>query len=93
MLIVAWVCGIYAVMSMITFIAYGIDKRRATHNRQRIREHTLHLLEVLGGWPGAILGQIVFHHKRRKFSYMFVFAAIVILHLAIGYLLYSYMFQ
>lgn len=76
----AWIAGIYLVMSVVTFVAYGVDKRRAVRGKWRIAEGTLHLLELCGGWPGAAVGQIVFRHKRRKLSYMLVFAMIVALH-------------
>ena len=58
------------VMSLITFIAFGIDKQKARKKRWRIRERTLFLLAVFGGGPGAFLGMKVFHHKTRhkKFS-------------------------
>ena len=76
---IAWAlifCG-YALTSAITFAAYGLDKRSARLGRRRIPERPLHGLELLGGWPGALLGQAVFHHKRRKLSYMVVFVGIV----------------
>ena len=49
---------------------------------QRIPERTLHGLELLGGWPGALVGQQLFKHKRSKAPYMRVFWVIVLLHLA-----------
>ncbi len=63
---------IYAVVSAITFVAFGVDKRRAGRNERRIPERTLHALELLGGWPGALLGMQVFRHKRRKAAYFLV---------------------
>ena len=77
-----WVACGYGVMSVVTFAAYGLDKRRARRDGGRTRERSLHWLELLGGWPGAILGQAMFRHKRRKLSYMAVFVGIVILHAA-----------
>jgi uncharacterized membrane protein YsdA (DUF1294 family) len=73
---------IYAVVSLTTLIAYGIDKNRAKTGKWRISERTLHLLELAGGWPGGAIGQALFKHKRRKFSYMAVFIGIIILHVA-----------
>lgn len=73
----------YAVMSLVTFVAYGVDKRRARLGRRRISERSLHRLELLGGWPGGLLGQRVFRHKRRKRSYMVRFWAVVALHGAV----------
>lgn len=76
------ILGLYAVASAITLIAYGIDKSRAIQQRRRIPERTLHLLELLGGWPGALVAQPLFRHKRRKPAYMIVFFGIILLHAA-----------
>ncbi len=74
---------ISSLLSVITFIAYGIDKRRAKTGGRRIPESRLHWLALLGGWPGAILGQQFFRHKTRKLSFQFPFWPIVILHIAL----------
>jgi uncharacterized membrane protein YsdA (DUF1294 family) len=76
------VCG-YTLVSIVTFAAYGFDKRRAIHGARRVPERTLHGLELLGGWPGALVAQNVFRHKRRKFRYMLVFLGIVAIHAAV----------
>ena len=77
-----WIIAAYSIVSLATFVAYGLDKRRALAGRRRIPERTLHRLELLGGWPGALAGQALFRHKLRKLRYMAVFAAIVALHAA-----------
>lgn len=69
------------VMSIVCFIAFGIDKRRARKDQQRISERTLHILEFLGGWPGAVLAQACFRHKTQKLSFRFMLWLIVALHL------------
>jgi len=33
----------------------------------------LHLLSLLGGWPGALIGQGLFRHKTSKQSFQFMF--------------------
>ncbi len=71
----------YAVMSFITFGVMVIDKQRAVHSRRRISESTLHLLELVGGWPGSLLAQRLVRHKNRKLKYQIVFWAIVALHI------------
>ena len=53
-----WVAYSYGLMSVVTFVAYGLDKRRARLGRPRFRERSLHGLELLGGYregrrPGA----------------------------------------
>ena len=55
-----------AVMSLIDFAAFGIDKFKAKTNRWRIRERALFLLALSGGGIGAFLGMKVFHHKTRN---------------------------
>ena len=79
----AWmvVLTVYGVASMATFVAYGVDKRRAVRGGWRIPERTLHWMELAGGWPGALAGQAVFRHKRRKVAFMVVFAGIAMIHL------------
>lgn len=72
----------YAMASLLTFIAYGIDKQAAGKDRRRIPENRLHLFEVLGGWPGALLAQQVFRHKTRKVSYQVVFWLAVLVNIA-----------
>jgi len=46
----------------------------------RIPEFNLHLLELLGGWPGAFLAQRRLRHKCAKARYQIVFWLIVLLH-------------
>lgn len=69
-----------ACMSLITFVIYALDKRAARHGGRRTPEVTLHLLELLGGWPGALIAQRVLRHKNAKLSYQVVFCLIVALH-------------
>ncbi|CAN5678644.1 hypothetical protein BH09PLA1_BH09PLA1_22270 [soil metagenome] len=74
--------GAYAVLSVITALTYAADKYLATRGRRRVSERTLHLLELLGGWPGTLVAQQVFRHKRRKASFFLVTWGIAIAHLA-----------
>src|SRR4051812_9186491 len=78
--------GLVAVMSGACFVAYGLDKRRATRGGRRVPERTLHLLAFLGGWPGALLGRRQFRHKTKKVPFRIVFWAVVVLHVgAVAY--------
>ena len=82
---------IYLFMSLFTFIAYAMDKKKAIDKEWRTQESFLHFMELLGGWPGGLLAQYKIRHKSRKRSYQVIFWIIVCLHLALwlDYLLFS----
>lgn len=80
----------YAAISITAFIAYALDKAAARDGRWRIAENTLHLLALLGGWPGALLAQQRLRHKSAKTSFLVIFWATVMLNCAaLGVLLTS----
>lgn len=74
-----FVLVMYLVMSVVTFFIYGLDKYAASRRKGRTPERTLHLLALLGGWPGAALAQTLFRHKWKKASFMATFRLISIL--------------
>lgn len=78
-----WSALLYLAMSLITWFAYRIDKRAAQGGLRRIPERTLHLLELAGGWPGALMAQFSLRHKNRKGSYQFVFWIVVAMNLGV----------
>ena len=53
----------------ITYGMYADDKQRAASGAWRVPESSLHLAELLGGWPGAFLAQRWLRHKCSKASY------------------------
>jgi uncharacterized membrane protein YsdA (DUF1294 family)/cold shock CspA family protein len=71
----------YLTVSGLTYVAYAMDKSAAQRGRFRTQESALHLLELVGGWPGALLAQRRLRHKTRKRTYQFAFWMIVILNL------------
>ncbi|KAF2650145.1 DUF1294-domain-containing protein [Lophiostoma macrostomum CBS 122681] len=66
------------IASSITFVFYGYDKMQARNLEWRVRESTLQFLALVGGWPGALLGQHYFQHKTRKTAFQLPFWAIVV---------------
>ena len=54
------------VINVITFAAFGLDKRKAKKRKFRIRESILLGLALIGGSLGAMAGMFLFHHKTRK---------------------------
>lgn len=75
--------AVVVVLSLVTFVVYGFDKRRAQMSGRRVPENTLHLMALLGGWPGALMGQRVFRHKTQKRVFRIVFWLCVMLNLAV----------
>ena len=71
--------GLYALaINALTFWTYARDKKRAEAGEWRVSEAQLHLLELLGGWPGAWAAQRRLRHKTSKTSYQIVFWLIVL---------------
>ena len=71
---------VYGFASVLAFLLYWSDKRKARADAWRIPEKVLHAIELLGGWPGALIAQQVFRHKTRKVPYQCVFWTIVLIH-------------
>lgn len=50
-------------------ITYAADKSAAAKGNWRVSEARLHFMEVLGGWPAALVAQQLLRHKTRKLSF------------------------
>ena len=81
-----FVIYLYAFVSFVTFLLYGVDKWQAKKDKRRIPEKWLHAFEFFGGWPGALVAQLAFRHKTAKISYQILFWLIVVIHLILWYL-------
>lgn len=57
------------VMSVITFIVFGVDKWKARNDKWRTPESTLFLLAIFGGSIGALLGMQIWRHKTQHWSF------------------------
>jgi uncharacterized membrane protein YsdA (DUF1294 family) len=60
---------LYLTVSLVTFALYAIDKQQAAIGAMRVPEPRLHLLALVGGWPGALLAQQFLRHKTVKASF------------------------
>jgi uncharacterized membrane protein YsdA (DUF1294 family)/cold shock CspA family protein len=69
-------------LSFVTFFAYWHDKNAAQRGAWRTSEQTLHLLGLLGGWPGSWFAHRVLRHKSRKASFRATYWATVGAHWA-----------
>jgi uncharacterized membrane protein YsdA (DUF1294 family)/cold shock CspA family protein len=64
---------LYLGMSILTLGIYALDKSAARKNAQRIPENWLHMLALLGGWPGALYAQQLLRHKSSKTRFRIIF--------------------
>ena len=55
-----------AVLSLLGLAEMGVDKLLASSGGHRLRERTLWLIALAGGFPGIFVGGIVFDHKTSK---------------------------
>ena len=79
-----------AVINVVTFFMYGVDKWKGKKSKWRIREAALLTLAVLGGSIGAWLGMKVWHHKTQHKKFKYGIPAIIIVQLLlIAYYLYE----
>ncbi|MGE4544136.1 MAG: DUF1294 domain-containing protein [Pedobacter sp.] len=72
---------IYISLSILTYIAYALDKSASKKGKWRIQESTLHKFSLAGGWPGALVAQQNLRHKTKKESFRFIFWVTVVLNL------------
>ena len=63
----------YGAVSLITLVMYAWDKRASKRaGAQRVRERTLHLMALGGGFLGALIGQFWLRHKTKHASFIVV---------------------
>ena len=74
----------FAVINIVAFFLYGIDKWKARHDKWRVTEARLLSVALLGGSFGALLGMKVWHHKTQHNKFRFGLPLILCLHLVIA---------
>ncbi len=78
----------YAIVSLIAFVAYGRDKRKAKKKTWRTPESVLLGLGFFGGAVGALLGMSLFRHKTKHFLFWLVNLVGLAAQIALAYFLY-----
>jgi len=76
--------GTYLGMSVMSYLMYVADKLAAERNAQRTPEKSLHLVDFLGGWPGALIAQQHSRHKTVKLSFQKTFWLTVFLNVVVA---------
>jgi len=77
-------------VNVLTLTIYGIDKMAARKAWRRVPESTLLVFGLMGGWPGAIVGQQLFRHKTQKQPFKTYFIVSVVLSLSVMVAVYQY---
>jgi len=73
-------------VSVVTFALFGLDKGLSKTEKARIPESVLHLYTLAGGFPGQIIGRLVFRHKtnfKRHPSFTIVLVISIIIQIAV----------
>ena len=65
--------GYLVLLSLITFFAYFIDKKKAENGKWRTKEKTLLLLSFFGGAFGGYPAMLIFRHKTKAEHWYFTF--------------------
>lgn len=91
--IAALLAAVFAAINVVSAFAVWRDKRLAASGRWRIREETLLVWALVGGWPGGIWAMRRFRHKTSKGSFISKYVLVVGLNIAgvaaITYALFS----
>lgn len=81
---------LYYGTSLITYSCYSRDKTAALNARRRTPESTLHMMSLVGGWPGALIAQALLQHKTRKPSFLIAYWSTAIINcIALGMIVYK----
>jgi len=77
-----------ALVNLITYWIYWLDKSRAQKGGRRISERELLVWAAIGGTPAAILAMRKFRHKTQKVSFRIAFWGVVLAQVAMIVILF-----
>lgn len=64
-----WAFYYFCFISLVAGVVFAFDKYRAKHEKWRVPESTLHMLEAAGGVVAVLVLMYTIRHKNAKFSY------------------------
>ena len=83
--------GIYLIiMNVVTFAAFGIDKRKAVEGRRRIPIVTLLMFSIMGGSIGGLLAMYLFRHKTKKSYFVIGMPMILVMQVVVGVMMVNW---
>ncbi|NQW21011.1 MAG: DUF1294 domain-containing protein [Chloroflexi bacterium] len=79
--ITLFIVAILVAINLGSMIAIWLDKHRAKKGQWRIKEETLLVWALIGGWPGGIWAMRRFRHKTSKGSFIAKYVLAVVLNI------------
>lgn len=80
------------IMSLFTLFAYYFDKRKAIKGKWRTKEKTLLLFSFLFGSIGGLIALYFVRHKNKHWYFVLVNWGSLLIHIGLGYFLYTISF-
>ena len=81
--------SLLVIMSIISFVLYGVDKKKAIKGKERIKEKTLLFFTIMNGSIGAFFARFVFRHKTEKIYFSFtIYSGLIIQFIGLAILKY-----
>ncbi len=85
-----WLWLIIALIGALNFFAFmmvGIDKRRSSHDHQRVPELYFFIWAIFFSSIGVLVGMLLFHHKTKKLSFIIGISFLLLQQIGLIYLL------
>lgn len=79
--------GYLAIINLISFLIYGLDKIKAKKNSRRISETSLLGLGLIGGSLGGLMAMVVFKHKLYKNKFSLGLPGLMLMNIFLGIIL------
>ncbi|MCZ4293264.1 DUF1294 domain-containing protein [Vibrio sinaloensis] len=76
-------CVLYFAASTATYTLYALDRHAMMNGGWRVPEVAFHVMNVFGGWVGALLAQSFMHHKYHDVGFKFLFWSTLVLNIAL----------
>ncbi|VEU80014.1 DUF1294 domain-containing protein [Haploplasma axanthum] len=77
------------IMSIVTYSAYGMDKKKAIKGKWRTKEKTLLLMSFFFGSIGGLFAMYHLRHKNKHWYFVVVNFISFIIHIALGVFLFN----
>jgi len=71
----------FLILGLLTFTVYAKDKYASRHALWRVPENILHIMSLLGGWTGAVMGQKILRHKTHKQPFKTLFSITIFINI------------